>query len=229
MKCPATQPAKIELGRWLRTRHVSIEELNVAWGTRFASWNDLMTTTTLADSDSFKADIRDFNTIIVDRYFRLCREAVKSVAPARLYLGCRFLGHHASNHDLSQACATYADVLSVNMYTHTPGNFPLAGFPDIPVLISEFHFGIGDRGMLSPGLAIAGTTPAERGTAYTRFLQGALSHPLIVGTHWFQYRDQPLIGRWDGEGYQIGFVDVADTPCPELTTAARAVGELMYP
>lgn len=229
VKCPATQAAKVELVRWLRERRGTIEALNAAWGTSHASWDDLLPATAVPTGEGFKADAHDFNAVVVDRYFRLCRDAVKSVAPNRLYLGCRFLGHHASNRELAQACATYADVLSVNMYNHTPANFPLDGFPDIPVLISEFHFGIADRGMLSPGLAIAGTTTAERATAYTRFLQGALTHPLIVGTHWFQYRDQPLIGRWDGEGYQIGFVDVADTPYPELGSAARTVGERMYP
>ena len=46
--------------------------------------------------------------------------------------------------------------------------------------------------------------------------------------HWFQYRDQPLLGRGDGEAYEIGFVDVCDRPYPELTRAARAIGETMY-
>ena len=59
-------------------------------------------------------------------------------------------------------------------------------------------------------------------------MQGALTHPNIIGTHWFQFRDQPLTGRWDGEGYAIGFVDVADTPYEELTQTAREIGENMY-
>ena len=42
-----------------------------------------------------------------------------------------------------------------------------------------------------------------------------LGNPLIVGTHWFQYGDQATTGRGDGENYQIGFVDVCDTPYAE--------------
>ena len=42
------------------------------------------------------------------------------------------------------------------------------------------------------------------------------------------FRDQPLTGRYDGEGYQIGFADVADTPYPEMTAAAREIGSNMY-
>ena len=67
-----------------------------------------------------------------------------------------------------------------------------------------------------------------RATSYMRYVQGALVHPNMVGAHWFQFRDQPLTGRWDGEGYQIGFVDVADTPYPEMVRAAREIGENMY-
>ncbi|MPM75719.1 hypothetical protein SDC9_122713 [bioreactor metagenome] len=50
----------------------------------------------------------------------------------------------------------------------------------------------------------------------------------MVGAHWFQLRDQPLTGRSDGEGYQIGFVDIADTPYREMIRTSRDIGEHMY-
>ena len=52
--------------------------------------------------------------------------------------------------------------------------------------------------------------------------------PAIIGTHWFQYKDQPTTGRGDGENYQIGFVDICDTPYPEIVQAAREVAQSMY-
>lgn len=234
LRAPASQAAKAEFGRWLKTRYGTIDRLNQAWGVSLADWEALPKSDLvgekdlLGDREAYKTDAREFSLIMFDRYFSICHDAVKSVAPNRLYLGCRFIGTDGGNQALAAICAKYCDVLSVNVYSHTPANFPLEGFPDIPVMIGEFHFGIGDRGMFNPGLCIAGTTTADRGLAYTRFLQGALTHPNIVGAHWFQYRDQPLIGRWDGEGYQIGFVDVADTPYLEMTAAARTIGENMY-
>jgi len=98
----------------------------------------------------------------------------------------------------------------------------------MPVLIGEFHFGVLDRGMFSASLCQTGATREERAIAYIRFMQGVLTHPNFVGAHWFQYRDQPLTGRGDGEAYQLGFVDVADMPYVELCKAARDVGEHMY-
>ena len=35
-------------------------------------------------------------------------------------------------------------------------------------------------------------------------------------------------GRGDGENYQIGFVDICDTPYPEIIDAARRIGDRMY-
>jgi hypothetical protein len=49
-----------------------------------------------------------------------------------------------------------------------------------------------------------------------------------VGTHWFQFGDQATTGRGDGENYQIGFLDVCDTPYAETIAAARQVGYGLY-
>ena len=46
--------------------------------------------------------------------------------------------------------------------------------------------------------------------------------PGFIGAHWFTWRDEPVLGRMDGENYNIGFVDVTDRPYPELVEAAKA-------
>ena len=45
----------------------------------------------------------------------------------------------------------------------------------------------------------------------------ALSY--FLGVHWFQWQDQPVLGRMDGENYNIGLVDVTNRPYPELVQA----------
>jgi hypothetical protein len=38
-----------------------------------------------------------------------------------------------------------------------------------------------------------------------------------------------IVGRvYDEENYQIGFVDIADTPHPEIIYASKAIGREMY-
>ena len=45
--------------------------------------------------------------------------------------------------------------------------------------------------------------------------------PELVGTHWFQWADQPSTGRFDGENYNIGLVDVTDRPYADLVGALK--------
>jgi hypothetical protein len=68
----------------------------------------------------------------------------------------------------------------------------------------------------------------DRAQKYKEYVLGALRNPAIVGTHWFQYRHQATTGRGDGENYQIGLVDICDTPYPETISAVQEVGQLMY-
>ena len=165
----------------------------------------------------------------VDLYFRICREELNRLAPGKLYLGSRFVGFRQPGL-LWRTAAKYCDVVTVNAYANSVYNISDRMFKkgeEKPILVGEFHFGCLGRGMFKPGLAPV-WSQAERGRSYMRFVEGCLQHPLFVGCHWFQYRDQPLLGRGDGEAYQIGFVDVCDRPYPELCRSARMVGETMY-
>jgi hypothetical protein len=128
----------------------------------------------------------------------------------------------------ARASAKYCDVIGVNRYRFSPSDLKIEAAVDKPIIIGEFHFGALDRGMLHPGLRGVGNQQ-QRNYAYRHYVTQALTHPNIVGTHWFQYREQAMSGRKDGENFQIGFVDIADTPYPELITAARWIGEHMYP
>ncbi|MBI4977286.1 MAG: beta-galactosidase [Spirochaetes bacterium] len=228
MKAPARQAAKQQFVSDCRQKYGSIDSLNASWKTGYADWDALLNATDMPKSDAFKDDGKAFHAGAVDQYFRLCRDAIKSVAPHRLYLGTRFIGTDAVRKVLYDASAKYCDVLTVNLYSHSAANLTAPDFPDMPVLIGEFHFGTYDRGMFSASLCPAGITQDERALAYLRYAQGAIAHPNIVGVHWFQFRDQPLTGRWDGEGYQLGFVDVADTPYTGMTKTAREIGDRMY-
>lgn len=225
---PPEQAAKVELMRFLQDRHTGIAQLNSAWGTDYASWDALLAARELSAQAQHRTDTDAFAERFVERYFLICRDAVKRTAAHRLYLGTRFVGTDAVKPWLYRPCAKHSDVLSVNVYAHGVAGFPVADYPDVPVLIGEFHFGVRQRGVMNQGLCLAGADEADRGLAYTRFMEGAAAHPLIVGAHWFQLRDQPLLGRGDGEAYQIGFVDNTDTPYPALTAAARAIGERLY-
>jgi hypothetical protein len=154
------------------------------------------------------------------RYLEVVNAAVRRHDPNHLHLGIRFGG---TPPDDVIALAKGFDVYSMNKYRWAPPKDFIDrchAITRLPILIGEFHFGVPERG-LAPGLVQA-MNQAERGVAYSYYVENAAAHPAIVGTHWYQWIDQPVTGRRDGENYNIGWIDVTDRPYPELVAAARA-------
>jgi hypothetical protein len=176
-------------------------------------------------------ELRWEHVIDPEDYFRIVSEEVKRAAPHKLYMGSRLHGHklpHGGPANVAVAASRHCDIIGINRYRFSPSDLSIAeGGVDKPIIIGEFHFGALDRGLPHTGLRGTGSQ-AQRAYAYQHYVSQALAHPNIVGTHWFQYRDQPVTGRGDGENYQIGFVNVADNPYPELVQAARWIGEHLY-
>jgi hypothetical protein len=221
---PANQAAKIVFIEDLKVNYGTIEELNQAWGTSHASWEALLQSQKAPDKTKARADLEDFYTKTAETYFSTIRRELKRIAPAQLYLGCRFAW---VNDRAARAATKFCDVVSYNRYNYGVEDTKLPDGIDLPVIIGEFHFGALDRGMFHTGLRKT-ENQKDRADKYTDYVRSALRNPYIVGTHWFQYIDQPTTGRGDGENYQIGFVDICDKPYPEIVQAARDVGHAMY-
>lgn len=96
-----------------------------------------------------------------------------------------------------------------------------------PVMIGEYHFGATDRGLPSTGLRGV-ASQKDRGVAYRAYVETGAALPQIVGTHYFIWNDQPVLGRYDGENFNIGLVDVCNTPYKEMVEAARLTHERIY-
>jgi hypothetical protein len=69
---------------------------------------------------------------------------------------------------------------------------------------------------------------AERAKGYRYYLEQAAALPCFVGAHWFQWADEPVLGRMDGENYDIGFVDVTNRPYLELVEAAKTTHRRLH-
>jgi len=221
---PPDQPAKRAFVEDLKAKYATVEKLNAAWGTGHASWEALIRARKAPDRGKARADLRAFYTKAAETYFRICREECRRAAPHNLYLGCRFAWR---NDRAVRAAEKHCDVISFNFYTYDVASFRLPEGMDRPVIIGEFHFGALDRGMFHTGLR-ATKDQNDRARKYREYVRGALRNPLFVGAHWFQYGDQATTGRSDGENYQIGLVNVADTPYRETIEAVRDVGYAMY-
>jgi hypothetical protein len=120
------------------------------------------------------------------------------------------------------------DVCSINVYEYEPTKQVerVNRVTGRPVLIGEFHFGVPADG-LGAGL-VQTQDQVERAKGYRYYVEQAAALPGFLGAHWFTWRDEPVLGRFDGENYNIGFVDATDRPYPELVAGAKATHARLY-
>ncbi|MFQ6130636.1 MAG: hypothetical protein ACE5R4_01230, partial [Armatimonadota bacterium] len=222
-------PAKKEFVSLLRRKHGDIGRLNEAWKVEVASWEQLQSQAVELPAqltEECAADLGELLAHFARRYFEAVRGAMKQHAPNQLYLGCRFAPRPM---EVVKVAAEYCDVVSFNIYNRGPeeGQWAFTTSLGKPCIIGEFHFGALDRGMFHGGL-VPVANQRERGEAYQAYVREVWQLPAFVGCHWFQYLDQALTGRGDGENYNIGFLSVADRPHWELAEAARELNRQVY-
>ncbi|MBN8215071.1 MAG: beta-galactosidase [Spirochaetes bacterium] len=225
LQCPPDQAGKRAFVEELRKKYGEIEALNRAWGAAHASWEALLASTAAPDAKKAGEDLRAFNEKLIARYFQVCRDSVREQFPRHLYTGCRF----ASRAPEVEAIAhRYCDVVSHNHYKYDVGELVPPVANPRPLMVTEFHFCVPDRGHFSPAGLLEVPHLAAQAERYGNYLSSALAHPLVVGTFWFLYQHEPPSGRFDGENYSCGFVDSVDVPVRELVEASRKVGEHLY-
>ena len=96
-----------------------------------------------------------------------------------------------------------------------------------PVMVGEWHFGAHDVGLPASGIGRV-KDQAARGEAFRFYTEDAAAKPECVGVHYFTLYDQSALGRFDGECYNIGFLDVCNRAYQELAAAARTAHERLY-
>lgn len=219
----AKSPAKREFISELQAKYSTVDALNAAWGTTLASWDALggPFKAPKQSTNGLQADLAAFRYAHALKYFTVVRDALKAHDSDHLYLGCRFA---ESTPEAVKACAEVCDVVSYNVYQGrvlaSDWDKWLKGI-DKPALIGEFHFGALDRGLFRVGMQGA-SNQKQRAQFFEQYVADVIKNPHFVGCHWFSYYDEPLLGRpGDGENFNIGFVDVTDTPYPEMVAASR--------
>lgn len=223
---PATLAARIQLVEMLRAKYGSIEAFSKAWSLKISSWDESVVLDNKSLTEAARGDCAAFLTATAERYFSVVSAAMKKHAPHQLYLGCRFA---IRPREVIAVAAKYCDVVSFNIYDYSvsPEKWSFTNDLGKPVIIGEFHFGALDRGLFHTGLRRT-ENQAARAQAFATYVKSVLEMPAFVGCHWFQYADEPLTGRFDGENYNIGLVTVTDSPYPELRDAAREINAQIY-
>jgi hypothetical protein len=225
-----TKPSetKQEFARWLKSRYRNdISLFNSAWNQQLTDFKDI-SGLLLKESPSKKCwdDCTEFSGLMVDQYVKVVCEEVKKIDSHHLNLGMRYAWISS---ELCYRAGAYFDVFSINGYTYPgpPETSEIARRSGKPVIIGEYHFGAVDRGLPASGIQAAEDQQA-RGEAYRYYLEQGFARPEIIGIHYFQWFDQPVFGRFDGENYNIGFLDICSRPYNELVDQAKQSHEIMY-
>ncbi|MBT4399720.1 MAG: hypothetical protein HOK84_08930 [Bacteroidetes bacterium] len=215
---------------WLNERYNGdIMLFSAAWEIDFSSFSYLESLIFPHEKDlTEKADddLKKFSRLMVDQYAQVLCSAVKEADPNHLNLGLRFAWIS------SEAClqtGKYFDVFSLNGYSfpEPPPSSEIAEQLNMPVMIGEFHFGSVDRGL--PATGIRGVaSQKDRGIAYQHYIENGFVRPEIIGIHYFQWNDQLVTGRFDGENYNIGIVDVTFRPYPELAKSIVRANKRLF-
>jgi hypothetical protein len=125
---------------------------------------------------------------------------------------------------------SHCDVFSINCYQMRPDAAEIRRASEAtgqPVMIGEFHAGALDVGLPSNGLRGVVDQKA-RGQFYRWYVEHAAAIPELIGAHYFQWNDQPVLGRSDGECLNIGLVDVCHKPYTEMVDAIQATHRRLY-
>lgn len=219
------QPCKKELIQFCKDKYGTIETLNQSWNTSFNDWTELRKPEN--ETEGLNNDRNDYLLKFADKYFSTVAQAVKKYAPNQLYMGCRFAGFPPKF--VWKSAQKYVDVVSLNTYRkEIPREHDLFKITEKPILIGEFHFGALDRGMFHPGL-VQCENQKDRAEKYVNYVTSVITNPLFIGCHWFQWADEPITGRYfDGENYNIGLVDVTNSPYREIVKSAQKINKKAY-
>ncbi len=224
-----TSHSRRALADFLRERYGDDEHLAASWGlaVTFTQLSNSVWDTPL--TEAAQADLAEFSGIMAEKYFGMLSAACREVDPNHLNLGVRY-------QTVPPAWCLDAmrnfDVFSMNCYqARVPAETLQAVHEqlNLPTLIGEWHLGALDVGLPATGVGPRVQDQAARGQAYRVYLENAAALPWCVGVHHFTHYDQSALGRFDGECYNIGFMDICHRPYEELVQAARQAHRAMYP
>lgn len=230
-----TSPSKIGYVQGLIAKYKTVQAMNQVYGTTFVNWAQVSNTPVqLSDQQLANPEIvNDLSTFLFNfssRYYAAVKAGLRNVNCSALYLGGQNL-LWTTPEEVLRGMERSVDVASFTMYDQAH-LVPWSVFNKItrPILLSEFSFmsreGNASVGCFNENVVVKNN--AERASMALAYLKSALSKKNCVGVHWFNYVDQPISGRIDGENYAFGLVDVTDRPHQEVVNALRTFSSTLY-
>lgn len=171
------QPAKRYFVEHLKSKYGEIEKVNSVWKTQFSSFKALLANRKSLSYEVIGDDSKWFYQQIIEQYYRIYHNSVKSIFPNHLYLGSRM--HGDTNETVLRAAEKYVDVISYNLYHRNLEDFTSrAKGLSKPLMPTEFHFGAMDRGVIYTSLQEV-SNQQESAQHYYEYVKSALEKLVI--------------------------------------------------
>jgi hypothetical protein len=213
--------------QWIKGKYQgNINAFNKAWKLKLNDFESLRSMTFKEyPSKSANDDFYLYSIIMVKKYVDIPCDEVSKIDKNHLNLGMRYAWISS---DLLYKAGERFDVFSINGYgINPPTTEEISRKSGKPVMIGEFQFGAVDRGLPANGI-IGVLNQEDRAKAYRNYIEQGFARPEVVGICYFQWIDEPFYGRFDGENYNIGIVDVNNRPYSKLTNAMTITNERIY-
>jgi hypothetical protein len=225
---PAETVSKETFVRRMKEKYTEIDAFNSAWKLELPSFEDLHRPIYHACKLSQQAeeDLKEFSAEMIKLYVDIPAKACKKVDPNHLNLGMRYA--YIADPVMLSGYENF-DVFSINSYQMNPYEqvANVGEMLDMPVMLGEFHFGALDKGLTSHGLRGV-EDQKERGIAYRYYVEQGIRSPHFIGAHYFMLNDQSCIGRFDGENYQIGLMDICMQEYSDMTRQISECNKYIY-
>jgi hypothetical protein len=172
--------------------------------------------------------MRQFLGLMAERYYSLVHDIIRKYDRRALILGDRYQSFFYP--EVARAARPFVDAISSNLNAPwNDGTFPhfyletLHSLSGKPLFISEFYMSARQNrsgNQNNRGVFPVVDTQKQRVVGFQRTVHELLRLPYVIGVDWFQYHDEPTHGRYDGENFNFGFIDIHNRPYQRLVQAA---------
>ena len=199
-----------------------IAAVNQLLGTSAESF-DALKNTPIAIAKVPATDVSDYIKLASKTYFSTIRNIIEKYDKNHLFLGSSIVPTWRTSLDWDSAAMEYVDAFSVDNYTNDPGWISRYEAFGKPLLNLEFTFSTSERGLSPINASTRAASIAERGMKFKAFVESQTAHPLFVGSGWFEYYDQAVPGRKDGENFNAGLLNQQDQPYTDMVNIMKTV------
>ncbi len=226
---PENAYGRFEWERILKRKYSwSLRNLNSAWETGYTNWDTIRNLKKI-NKRTILRDYLDFEEAFIEKYYKTISRTLKKYDPKHLLIcsGNNIL--HLPDHIVS-SLGKYYNILLVTIHNSLPDKINLTKiYREIgkPILVEGQNLPLASKKQLPAKKKLY--TSKERSIYLQNFVKVCAEMPFIVGCHWKQFVDMPIIDNpSDGRNKIIGFVDVTDQPYEDMINAIRICGQSVY-